>query len=499
MKQMKQIKVFFIFSVFIIASIVSSYAQADLLGRLKIEEVLKERIEQALKINDKTAKATVRIEYDKYDTMGEDLPGMNHTVNKSFYTEKLEDSDIKKISVQYFSETKELALEQSALIYSLIPVARNKISVSFKNLSPTPEGPTPVQVKDLNEIADKSVYMLSLMLGVSLAGACLIFGFALFFNNSKNRSLFKEQFGSLISSLSNGIMGHSSGPQALEIQSKPNTNTDSGFGAGGKAVNKLIFADYSNQALAALFSDLYWCEKDGVAHYLWNNITTQQKEFLLKDLNYLYAYSIHFSNVPATANEIVFHPYYNQPLDLNQTSQESLLILVKKNFSLWSKISPLRQQSLPLSLKEKIKANSAIAVTLTDEIFPESKPRVLPRPVTFGDISFEDEIEIFNDPSLIPQELRKHIPSLVWLAQKDKNFIEQKFEKLDAKFLAAAWFAAPDILAQLEQCIPEKKLLLLKSYINSVPPSKSSSAFQFLFKLGLEVSDQNYESIQKAS
>lgn len=475
----------------LIAMIFVNESQADLLGRLEIEDVLKARLEQALKIDDETAKITVRIEYDKYEDFGENLPGTNYTQG-SYYATNPEVTDIRKINVQYFSEKKEMTPEQSALIYNLIPVSKNKVNITFKNIPVSESKPTPVQPKDLTEIANKSVRMLSLMLGISLAAAFLIFGVALFFNSSKNRAMFKQQFGNLISSFSTA--GFNSSPTQV-----PPPMTTNSVGAGLSEMGKFIFADYPTKTLCALFSDLYWCEKDATAHYLWNNISNQQKATLLTQLDFLYPYSIYFSNLTPQTDDILFHPYYNKPLDLNKTSQDALAGLVKKNFALWSKISPLRQQSLGLSLKEKIKANATHSTTMVSEAFPESKSRVLPRPVAFGEISFEDEIEIFKDKNLIPQDLRGYVPSLVWLALQDKTFIEQQFEKLDAKYLASAWVAAPEILAQLEQCLPEKKLLLLKSYLNSTTPTRSSSAYQFLFKLGFENSSENYESFKKAS
>lgn len=490
---MKKMKTLFIFSGFILATVMVSLAQADLLSRLNIEEVLKERVQQAIKIKDSSAKITVRIDYDKYEALGEDLPGTNFN-QESFYADKLDVADIKKINVQYFSTQAQMSEEQSALIYSLIPTEKNKISITFKTVPPSEMVPTGIQPKDLNEIADGSIKVLSIALSVIFGLATLILGFVVFFNNAKNREAMKQQFGSLISSLSENGMGKAAMPQNFETQFKPSTGS-----AGAGVSEKQIFSDFSEESLAALFADLYWCEKDGVAHYLWSNITTAQKVNLMNRLDFLYAYSMYFSSQPPVSDEILFHPYYSKPLDLTKTSQENLLPVIKKNFALWSKISPLRQQTLPLSLKEKIKANSANLSSVKSEEFPESKPRLLPRTVVFGEISLEDELEIFKDPNLIPIELRSNVASLAWLALRDKEFIAQQFEKLDAKFMASGWIAATEILEALEKHVPEKKLLLLKSYLKSSRPSKSSPAFQHMFKLGLEESQQNHESLQKAS
>lgn len=488
---MKQLKTFI---AFIVLFLTMSTAQADLLGRIRVEDALKERLEHALKIQDPTAQVTVRIEYNKYSS-DEDLPGTNQTANKMYYAEKVENSDINKMHVQYFSENKEIQPDQTALIYSLIPLDKSRVNFSFKSmLSVTPKA-SAIEVKDINEIADKSIRLLSLMLGSAIGLACLIFGFSLFFNNSKNRALFKQQFGSLVSALSNGGFGGAAGSSSQKSFEKA-------AGSAMQAESK-FFEDYSEQSLVAIFSDLYWCEKDEAAYYLWNNISNHHRALLLEKLDFTYEYAMHFSrleNAPeAETISLMTHPYYSQPLSLNKTSQEALLQAVKKNFGLWNKISPLRQQALPLSLKDKIKANSSTNLNVVAENFPVSKPRVLPRFVNFGDISFEDESEIFQDEKNIPHHLREHIPSLVWLAFKDVDFIKDKLEKLDAKFLASAWIAAPEVLEKLEQGLPEKKLQLLKSYLNAVKPSKSSSAFRALFELGLETSSQEHESLQKAS
>lgn len=484
------------FIAFIVLSFSTIIVQADLLGRIKVEDALKERLENALKIQDPSAQVTVRIEYNKY-LAEEDLPGTNQTANKMYYADKVETSDINKMTIQYFSEKKELSNEQSALIYSLIPLEKNRVSLSFKSMLPVNPKPAPIEVKDIHEVADKSIQLLSVMLGSALCLAFLIFGIALFFNDSKNRNMFKQQFGQVVSALSNGSFGGSKSP------SSGSKGFEKVSGAVIQASEDKFFADYSEQSLKAIFSDLYWCEKDQEAKYLWNSMTNQHKTVLLEKLDFMYDYAMYFARLDdapdADIVSYVKHPYYNQPLNLNKTSQESLLQVVKKNFGLWNIISPLRQLSLPLSLKEKIKANSSTNLNVVSENFPESRARVLPRHVNFGEVSFEDESEIFKDEKIIPVNLRKHVPSLVWLAFKDVDFIKDKLEKLDAKFLASAWISAPEILEKLEQGLPEKKLQLLKSYLNTVKPSKSSSAFQALFELGLETNSQEHESLQKAS
>ncbi len=490
---MMQLKTFIAFIVLIFSTLI---AQADLLGRITVEDALKDRLEKALKIQDPSAQVTVRIEYNRY-LAEEDLPGTHQTANKMYFAEKVETSDINKMSIQYFSENKELKSEQSVLIYSLIPLDKKRVSISFKSMSPVNPKPAPIEVKDIHEVADKSIQLLSLMLGSALGLAFLIFGAALFFNDSKNRNLFKQQFGQVVSALSNGNVGGSKSSASKSFEKVSGTVISSS--------EQKLFADYSENSLKAIFADLYWCEKDQEAQYLWNNMTNQHKTVLLEKLDFMYDYAMYFSGLESSLDadtdvvSFVKHPYYNQPLDLNKTSQESLLELVKKNFGLWAKISPLRQQSLPLSLKEKIKANSATNLNVVSEKFPESRARVLPRHVSFGEISFEDESEIFKDEKIIPSHLREHVPSLVWLAFKDVDFIKEKLEKLDAKFLASAWISTPEVLEKLEQCLPEKKLQLLKSYLQTITPSKSSSAFQALFELGLETNSQEHESIQKAS
>jgi predicted transcriptional regulator len=469
-------------------------AQAGLLGRIEIEEVLKKRLEHALKIQDPTAQVTVRIEYNKY-LSEEDLPGTNQTANTVYYSENVEISDIKKLHVQYFSEKKEISADQKDLVYSLLPLERKDINFIFKSMLPVNPKVTPIEVKDINEIANKSIYLLSLMLGSAIGLACLIFGFALFFNNSKNRNLFKAQFSNLVSALSSG--GFNSSGSLIEKRADKIT------GPMTVASQGKFFEDYSKQSLIAIFSDLYWCKKDEAASYLWNNISNHSRALLLEKVDFIYDYAMYFSRCQSHLDEetkaFVMHPYYIQPLSLNQTAQEELLQIVKKNYGLWNKISPLRQQSLSLSLKEKIKANSSLNLNVVIEKFPISKPRVLPQYVNFGDISFEDESEIFNDDKIIPQTLREYVPSLVWLASKEVDYIKEKLEKLDAKFLASAWVGAPEILEKLENCLPEKKQLLLKSYLKTSTPSKTSPAFQALFELGLENSHYEQELIQKAS
>ncbi len=484
---MNKIKTLFIFLSFI------SVAQADLLSRLSVEEVLKERIQQAIKIKDNSAKITVRIEFNKYESNGESLPGTNFN-QESFYADKLDVADIKKVNVQFFSTQSEITDEQRTLIHALVPIDKNKISILFITIPTNEMVPTGIQPSDLSEIANQTVKFLSIALSLIFGLVLIVIGAIAFLNGRKNRDMIKQQIGTLASAISENGMGQPSVPQSFETQSKANA-----IETQENSSDQSVFADYSFESLSALFSDLYWCEKDGEAHYLWNKITIAQKTNLLEQLDFMYGYTMHFLNSSPIANEDLLHPYYNKPLAMNKTSQEALSSLVKKNFALWSKISPLRQQTLQLSLKEKIKANSTPAGVVKVEEFPVSKLRSLPRPVAFGEISFEDEMEIYKDHQLVPKALQSSVPSLVWLALKDKAYVEQQFEQLDAKFMATGWVAAPEILRTLEKCIPEKKLLLLQSYLKSLTPSKAAPAFEFMFRLGLKESHQNDELLSKAS
>jgi hypothetical protein len=197
-------------------------------------------------------------------------------------------------------------------------------------------------------------------------------------------------------------------------------------------------------------------------------------------------YSLFFAEVSAVAKSYHEHPYYLTPTNLTMISQKDLCAAVKKDFGLWNYLSPMRKQNLPLSLDEKLKATQSTPSKEKSIPNVKSALRALETKPTWGEISSDDETALFNNPGMVPDPMKQHIRSLVWLAQKDKTQIQKVLSKYDAKALASAWIGADEVLKNLESSIPEKKLKLLQTYKEKVRPSRQSEIYQLLVDEGLK-------------
>jgi hypothetical protein len=187
-------------------------------------------------------------------------------------------------------------------------------------------------------------------------------------------------------------------------------------------------------------------------------------------------------------NELSYHehPYYLAPRGLLWTSQEDLSSQVRKDFSLWHFLSPMRQQNLPLNLEERLTAVQTKPDSKKSFSEGHSPLRILEAKLTWKDLSSEDEATLLNHPEMVPVTMRRNIRSLVWLVQKDDVFIQKALARYDARSLALAWIGPEDLLKKLEAHLPEKKLKLLLNYKEKMAPSRSSDAYASLVAEGFK-------------
>jgi hypothetical protein len=112
--------------------------------------------------------------------------------------------------------------------------------------------------------------------------------------------------------------------------------------------------------------------------------------------------------------------------------------------------------------------------------------RVLQVKPSWGDVTGSDEVVLYENPEMVPVQMRKHVRSLVWLAQKDAEYVKQVLAKYDARSLAEAWIGPDEVLKSLETGLPEKKLRLLQTYRAKLALSRDSDIFQVLVDEGLK-------------
>ena len=145
-------------------------------------------------------------------------------------------------------------------------------------------------------------------------------------------------------------------------------------------------------------------------------------------------------------------------------------------------------------------------------IFSYPKPSKDLRPISqswsMAEPSAEDERQIFAEPARIPEDFRPKIPSLVWVALLDQAPRESLLSTWSAQDLASVWVADDEILAKLEEVIPEKKKVRIHEYAAKLKPSRQSPIMNDLVKEALELfknrgavdeSQQSDESQQQAA
>lgn len=458
----------------------SAVAQADLLERVKLEDALRARLEQIVRVKDPKAQVLARVDFKTYES---ELPGTSG-LKETYVPNKVESSDIAKVDVEIYTELKELPEETKAALYKNVPVSKNFLKISVKQLDPAPTTQTQkaVEAKDLSEIAQQSVKSIEdltkIVLG-SLVGSIVLALGTMFFYSSRKMKEFKDQFALLANAISESGGSRSVGPAALPA---PQAITVSASQSSDR-----IFERLPQAALNELFSDCYWCENDSYAHWLWKQLSPSQRTESFDQLPFMKDYSSHFVQVPAKEMSFHEHPFYLNPISTAQVSMVDLNAALEKDLSLWPRLSPIRQAATAIGLEKKLQALEVKKPSSFDmKALPASSARKFKASISLGDLSIEDESALFRNPELAPAPLRKQLRSLVWLAHKDDETIRKTLARFDARSLASVWIGPDEVLKKLEQQIPEKKLKLLANYRQKENPSRQSSTFDALVEEGLK-------------
>ncbi len=451
-------------------------AKADLLDRMRLEDSLRERLQNTFKMYDDTAKILIHLEYKSVEGI---LPGMSVPLQENNTPDKIEVSDISQANIEIYSKLDKLPDDAKEALEKSLPLEnKKKITIHFNTVD-TSQFSKPVDAKDLNRLLDKTISLFTKLfaLFVLLCGGAIYLVYRL---NSKRVNEFRTHFNKLAETISESG-GHTPIAVAPHQQERMAQTQQIQLPQANAMFEKL-----SITALRALFSDSYWCKMDGYAHWLWNQIDMEQKATLLNEIPYMKDYSAYFSEITPAQRNYHEHPYYLDPAQLCSLSQLDVLTIVRKDLSLWHSLSPMRKQTIDLSLDEKLKAIQSTSKKEKFAASAQSPLRTLDTAPTWGDMTFEDELSVFQNPSMVPEKMRHHIRSLVWLAAKDKSYIEKVLSRYDAKTLALAWVGPNEVLKILEQGLPEKKLKLLLTYKEKVTSSRHSDIFQQLVDEGLK-------------
>lgn len=459
----------------------SVFAQADLLERMRLEDALKNRIEDAFRLYDPHARALIRFDYKAYSGT---LPGTSIEANGDISTLNIDSADINRVVIEIFTELDDIAPEAKDYVLKAIPISKNKITVEYKK--PKEQFPKDVIKPNLDPqslavIAQDAISSMMKVLG-SLFGATLLVLIAFMFHqNSKKMKEFKMQIQLLTAAFAERA------PMPLPSAAGTSANKNSydtpnaGSGKNSEALLKLSVA-----SLKELFADSYWCREDAYASWLWKNLESSQKTTLLNDLSFMKDYSLYCVDIRPAELSYHEHPYYLDPHGLLWTSQEDMTSQVREDLGLWHQLSPMRQLNLPLTLEERLNAVQMKSTAQKKFKEAQSPLRVLEAKLSWRDLSTEDEATLLNHPEMVPVAMRENIRSLVWLGQKDEAFIQKVLSRYDARSLALAWIGPEDLLKKLEAQLPEKKLKLLLNYKEKMAPSRHSDAYASLVAEGFK-------------
>lgn len=478
----------------------SSFALASLSDRLLVEENIRNQLQDYLNIYDHQVKVTIKFDYKVYS---ETLPGTHLSSENGALPNKIESTDIRKVSVNIYSgQIKELSEDLKTTLFELIPVKKSIISINLKNVKPY----IPPSDHDKNEEPMQSFNKASsqwintftqvIYLSFSAIGILGMTLFVLLF--LKREKTIKNQ----VSAITNAIAEASS-----PVNNFP---AHESFGYEEKHFNTDLHSDkvLDNAeseiqqlpliSLYELFSDCYWCEKDGQAHWLWNHILPETKSALLKELTYMKEYSAYFINLKPELFDEYKNPFYLQPVSCRHLSMQDLMAQIKKDMSRWHQLSPIRQAHMPFNLKDKITAiSSKVKFDFLWENLPASSPRLLTKVLAPIYLTEAEETSVFSNPESIPPDFYNSIISLCWLALLDNNDISKVLERFDARSLAEAWIAAPTILDKLSSILPEKKLKALNSYRSRLTVNKKSTAYASLVQIGAQLYSQKKSQLIK--
>lgn len=269
-------------------------------------------------------------------------------------------------------------------------------------------------------------------------------------------------------------------------EAKPmSINMTGGGGTGGQKE----LAELPQEALLSLFSDCYWTQSDSYAHYLWTQLSQEQRKNILAadtlDKKY-FSYFLQFA--PENMNYHFDVRYLMLGRDFESVDQSDLSKWVQAHPKSFRRITPLRWDLLPLNLENRLKfmempdeASSAPA-----KIAKASAKRVLKDKIQIKKLTPADENFVWENPGKVPADARKELASLVWLGLCEEPAIQTILGDLDARQLASAWVGPEAVLEKLKNTLAPKKREMLEHFLKESAPSRASEAFTYMVQAGID-------------
>ncbi len=455
----------------------SLIAKADLLERMNLEDGFRTRIKDVVKVFDPQAQILTKFNYNTYQGT---LPGTTMEYDGKVIPSNIEGKDLAKVDIQIYSAKNKFPDELKNMIKGSLPIDQHKIQISFFEMKSIPMLEGGVTEDFLEKTVQKVVRDMGQFVGLTMALGLLSIGLLVLLLNWRRQKQFSQEIGKIVTSLAD-LQYSSPATPMTQVSAKEESMPLIG------SSNHSSLAGLQLESFAAMIADCYWTKKDAYAAWLWKNLDFSQRERLLEVLPYMPSYSAFVSEQEGKVFPFTDHAYYLRPAPLMLTSQEDLAKILHEQPSSWHKLSPLRQGEIELGLEEKLRCMSQTNDSGSDPIhYPVSILRSLVTKGNWGELSAQDEENLFRNPDLVPKVFRSQIKSLIWLGLLPEEEIRAKLEKLDARTLATAWVGPEDLLRRLEMSLPDKKRELLKNYHGKVSANRQSSAFNLLWEESLK-------------
>ncbi len=480
-------------------------------SEVDLEKTLEERVRPLVLRFDPAAMVRVNVVFSRISAPlpGTALDVQDYTGSSDSGT--LRDGEVSSVTITVFSDKQTLPTWLTDEINSVVPNLKPRIET--KALSPEAKqaiaenqatNPSQMIENAMNAFSSQA-RTLSLYVVLGLGGILLIgigVGAFVAFSLQKRRSLetshlFESRLIPALQNIGQGESGGSSSrPTVLQATLTAPAGGFQGQGSSGESSNgqaSSSVSGLSQSALEGVLADCYWCHQDSYAAWLWSAMSPAQREGIFASKLVDREYLRWIQSLPREKMEEHLNPVYLSPPALHRISQTDMARWVERFPVGFHVLSPMRQKTLPISLKTRL----ACAAENLDEktkvpAFPEreSAKRVLEVIQQFGDLTQEDETTLLHNPLLVSESLRPQIRSLVWLALKPLETRQKILSEHSAEALAAAWWGSPEVLARLQEALPEKKRQMLDGYLKFVEVNKKTSVFGRLVDAGLDTRPQ---------
>lgn len=437
-------KMFGVFSIYFCSTFGFSL---DLSTKMDLQEKWEQKITQLVRTVDSQAQVFVRLDEKRASEEVSETPylyeaeGLYFRINPVF----------SKVNVLILTRLKELPTETKQLIRKITKELEAPVVLSLEALPQAPTSeltlstPTPVEVKGLDQL-----FSLVSQVGSWLWAALGMFSF----------------FGFL------GALIFIKGKNENSNEHKDKT----------EILNQDWLEGYSEESLAAVLSDCYWCEKDAYAAYVWHRIPIELRKGVAGSTTFLKSYVEKLLNQPGENHHYLEHPYYLTPLSINHSDNRTLTEMVRKHPILIQKLPPLRVHSLKLTAADRVRIEleAMKKTTLPDfKTVPAGKERELGygRVIELNSVIEEEEVIKLSGLSL---EFKARIPSLQWLCEASEEKRVQILATFSAKELASAWIGPAATLEILGKALPESKKQDLMSAMSQShqSPSRQTPVFR---------------------